>query len=527
VNRRRSQVLIAAFVGASLLSVAGRARAESACGQETLRKKDPIPFRPIEMKNPATGEAYLGNEEIQVGDKTMRALDFFREVNDTEQKLNAWGYTLRGSGSDSLGELQTCVDQLEKQVDIIKKDVKDDRSLFDLEQYKKDAQEAYERFKSELPSWDTLYEKADDESVKVYLPPEPSFSAPTPSLKRPEMKDVFKERTWDFDLGEKSKFWVGADASLSLKAQKIDAALDAKGHINASLLGVWEGELGSANAHASSAVSGPGSASVDVKVLGQTLYSKGWTETGLKLEDEQKLAMDYSFSWRFAIGPIPCAAKVGAKGGIGVKYGLQLLPLAVSGYVVPYGYALGYAQVGIDIGIAAGGVGGELTLIADYVTLNGQARVSFLDQPKLELVLSADNDLEALSGRLYAYAKVDLFLYSKEWTYDFFKWGGLRAKNNIFTLKWVWTPGGAQVEGDVQANDVAEIEAANAEERLAALENMSNKRVYDVMKAVSEDVSGTTATALVTQKARLTALDRGIDTAVNAYWAQLGSWVKS
>lgn len=111
------------MAGLATLAVVHVAAAD--CSETKLHKKDAIAFHAFEMKNPATGETYLPNEEIEVAPgKKMLAGDFFQQVNDLESKLNPWGCSLRDGGVTSLAELDMCKNLLGKQTGAIDEDVK-------------------------------------------------------------------------------------------------------------------------------------------------------------------------------------------------------------------------------------------------------------------------------------------------------------------------------------------------------------------------------------------------------------------
>ncbi len=495
------------------------------CGGTKLSKRDPIPFRPFPLENPKTGEKYLPNEEIEVSPgKTMVASKFFDELNDLENSLNAWGYTLRDSGDYTLGELVECVELLEKQKKLIDEDVADNTSFWELDEHLSQLKDRWESYTEKLPSWDTLMQKADNEEVKVYLPSPPAFRAPTPTMKRLEMKDVVKERSWSYEIGDKSKFYASALASLKLEAGKTHANATAIGQVRAALFNQWEGDIIKATANASVNNNSAGSLSFRLSAVGRTIYSKQWQEKSLKKGDELKYTVDKGVDYRFSIGPVPMRARVGFNGSIGLKYGFQVIPIEIGAYAVPFVSAKGYLQVGIDIGIAGAGVGGDLTLIADYFTITGTAGVSFGDEWKLVLELTGHNVLEALSGELYAYAYVDYFIDRWEGRFTLFDWTGFKHEGEVFRYRTEWSPSGATAEGDVTMEDIKEINEINAELRLAEFEHESEMRLHEMISAMSEDLHSDATHALTQENARLQALDKGLRQAISAYWDEVRDW---
>jgi hypothetical protein len=60
-----------------------------------LRPRTPIQFTPFEMVDPNTGKPVNAKDIIEVGGVKMTAGEFYRRLNETEQWLNAHGYSLR------------------------------------------------------------------------------------------------------------------------------------------------------------------------------------------------------------------------------------------------------------------------------------------------------------------------------------------------------------------------------------------------------------------------------------------------
>ncbi|WP_437659789.1 hypothetical protein [Sorangium sp. So ce1182] len=526
---RRSNALslaIAATLVLGALTIARDAPAETCAGMK-LHKKDPIPFRPFEMKKPSSGEGYLPNEEIEIAPgKKMLARDFFKQVNDLEAKLNQWGYSLHDGGASTLGELDMCMELLRTQVGAIDRDVKDHGpTLWSPERYAKQVDEAWKKYQAQVPSWDDLYKKADDAKVKVYLPDKPVLSPPASPSRHPDLKPLFKEKTWSTEVGSKSTLWVSPSATLSVTASKTDADVKATGKVLGAFLGVWDGEIVAASAEGKTLGTDQGSLNITVSVVGNTVFSPSWTEKGLNRKDKKEYSADEGVDYRFAIGPIPMRARVGFTGAVGLQYGFQILPLQVIAYAQPYADTKMYAQVGADIGIAGAGVGGEVTLIKDSFTVQGSTLVKLEDEPTLVVELSGDNEMMALCGRLYFYAYFDYWIDKAKLNFDIWDWDGVDAKANMFDYRWTWTPSGAAVDGkNLSAEDVMEVNAANEDIRLTQIENNTSQHVHDVMTAVAADVNSTHAARVLTEHAKENALSEALDVAVQQYWTEVVKW---
>ena len=150
--------------------------------------RSPIPYQPFPMVNPETGERYHPNDEITYEDNgntvTIRAEDFFRELNKVEQDLNLWGYSLRSEGG-SLGTIKELFVNREKakgKLSDLKKAHRDKKNkenpLEEASDFMDNLDKAWEKY--DIPSLDDLYRHAQDEGYEVPLPEVPLF--PTPSV---------------------------------------------------------------------------------------------------------------------------------------------------------------------------------------------------------------------------------------------------------------------------------------------------------------------------------------------------------
>ncbi|WP_394825916.1 hypothetical protein [Pendulispora albinea] len=519
-------------LAAAMIAGSSEARADFECKDIVYNKRDPIAFKPFPLQHPKTGQKYLPNEEIEVAPgKKMLASQFFDQINDLEQKLNAWGYTLRESGAFTLQDLDECLALLQKQKEAIEKDLdKNPPKPWDLEARKKALEAKWQRYRDKIPTYDELAHKANSDAVKVNLPNPPPFTTPVPQAARVQPKDVMKRRTWNFEEGSKKTFWVAGEASVGIKGSREITAADAYGKFFAGFLGLWDGEVASASALAQSGKDIDTSLKLEVRLVGQTIWSpkfEGGQTKFLHHNDRKSWGVDKGLEWRFAIGPVPCKGRVGFRGEAGVGYGFDIAPTAVGGFAGPFAKADAYAQVGVDIGIAGAGVEADLVLIDDQLTLKGDASFEFVDQPKLELDLSASNKLSALSGKFSAYAYIDYLIDEWRGNWTIWSWEGFNKTWDIFHFKYVWTPTGVRADGDVTAEDVMEIQAQNQELRLVEMENKSNARLHEVMKAAAEDMNGPKATQVLTERARVASLAQGIDGNITTYLQELRKWITS
>ena len=118
-----------------------------------------------------------------------------------------------------------------------------------------------------------LWAKADSDAVKVNLPAIPPFSTPVPQAARVEPKEVFKKRSWSFEEGSKDTFWVKGEASVGLTGSREKTRLEADGKFNASLKGLWQGEVAAATASAENGKDIDPNIHLDVRIVGKSVWS--------------------------------------------------------------------------------------------------------------------------------------------------------------------------------------------------------------------------------------------------------------
>ncbi len=507
------------------------------CQDMIEHHKAPIAFRAFPFENPSTGEKYLPNQEIEIAPgKKMLAMDYFNQLNETEQKLNAMGYSLREADGETLAELDRCASLLQEQASVFEGDRdKNPLSLSELERRKKELENKWEAYKQNIPSLDTLWRNAADESVVVRLPERPPFTAPTPVAVRVEPKPVIKTRTWTFEQGDKAKFWVKAVGEVSMTGSRQMTELSAKGTFEAAMMKAFDRQIAEATANAKVGKDQEPVLTLKLAVLNKDLWNPTYragdtaerTNKLLHHADKKSHAIDESMTWRFAVGPIPCAFRAGVEGELGIAWGYDVALTAVGGQAGPYAAANAYVQSGIDIGIAGAGIEGSLNLIKDTFTLAGDASVDFVDEPKIVLDMSASNEVSALGGKLSAYANVDLFI--KKWTAraTIWDWAGYSSKQDIFHFKYIWTPTGARVEGDARPEDVAEVASVNAELQLASFQNEANERLHQVMTAINNDLASPSVADVVREQALEASVSQELEKSITSYLKGLQQWLDS
>lgn len=509
------------LIAALVVAVASPAHADR-CSDLKLFPKTPLTFVAFDRTNPQTRQPYGPTDTITVSGTTMPAQQAFDALDALERQLTAFGYTLRDITEQTLGELGKCPELLASQVAIVDKILHDPAGPLTPSSIADKIRRKLELAETLVPDWGALYDRIKDPNRDVWLPPVPRFTAPTPAPKRTELKPLKKERSWAWDMGEKNALWVQLLASFRIDGSKTEVKSVAKGTMNGAVLGAWEGEIVDAEATATAGTGATlASLNVNVRAIGKTVFSKSWSQKSIKDSDEKRHDVHPEWSFRFSVGPVPFKGTVGFVGAVGVKYGYEVAPIALSAFAVPFAATKLFAQLGADIVIAAGGVGGEVTLINDFVTLQGSFVVAFDDEPSLTLELTGKNSVDCLSGRLYAFARVGYGPLSWSGTATIYEWTGYKKDSDLFKFRTTWGPNGVTAEGDLTAEDVMEVTADQEERRLVDLENASKQRAFDVFDAIARDLNSDAAKLVSIERDRHTVLAQAIDQAIAQYQAEL------
>jgi hypothetical protein len=508
--------------------------------EHRLPQKPFVPFAISEIKHPQTGQPLSLTQEITLESEpgkdpiAMPAGDFLQKINEMEANLSPWGYSLRDTGEVTLGELATCVQLLQSQARSVEERLRKDLPVAaQLDQWTPRFQEAWNRYKSDLPSWDELQRRANDEAYNTYLPPVPPLAVVPPIKSRTELKPLFKERPWPFNWGEGKDLNVWGEANLKVRASKVEAVATASLTAEGKMLGKNIGQIVSIMAHAESPGTDKLKANFLIFGLGRQVFAWNHEGGGLNQKDNLAFPLEYVMDYRFSIGPIPMRARAGFQGKIGLAYGYNLTPLRVGAHAMPYARSNVFAQVGADIMIGGAGVGGELTLVNLDIPLTADVFVEWDDEPTVKIDIVGSSELTALAGELYAYAYV---YHPKPWPpwkdkwqgkWAFFNWSGIVRKGNIFNYHGVLTSAGLVASGDLTASDVAEVQAVNAQARVAELEAKSNQHVVAVVKAVAAELSATSTLSVLSEKQKVQQLDVYVGEGLSNYKNELAQWLQN
>ena len=465
--------------------------------------------------------------------RSLPAGEFLVELNDFESKLNTWGYSLRIPDGNLIGGFYTCKKLLENQVEKTQELLRKGLPLAkQLDEFMPKFDESWKRYKADLPSWEDLKKKSTDVNYSVYLPDKPALAIAPPLRARVELKPLLKERPWAFNWGEGKDFNVFGKANLSVKASKIEATARGTLEMNGKIVGKEVGEILGIIANAETPGTDEMKASVEVRIVGKKILNYEKSGVSIREDNSNDFPVDWSTEYRFAIGPVPMRARMGFLGELGIKHGFSILPLHLGAYATPYVRSKAYAQVGADVYVGGAGVSGELTLVNLDVPLTADIEMQWDSSPEVKLELRGSANVDALSGRLFAYAFVFYpFPYppwKKKWNgeWDFFKWDGLRWQGNLFEYRAKYTPAGLVAQGDLKAEDVSEMQNIDSEVKLAELKNVANQYTFNVIKEISTDLNRAEVVRIKPETEILKTLWESDISSLNSYQVELTNWVQ-
>lgn len=427
----------------------------------------------------------------------IKVSEYLKEINDLERNLNKMGRSLRDEADFGLlTQIPTDTDALGVQSTIMGKSIRQ----FDPNNMKEllspdQLNQTIGKLQSEgqqmgLGTLRDLAEKSD--LPKLDIPPEIESMAINviKPLSIPEFK-ADKVRQWNTSAGDPNTLKAFANAELKLAgfAGKAKSSRgQASGNFGGHVFGSGALYLGQGYAEYHAPETGEQEATVRVEILGREILRLHKKTNNLSWGDQFSKSVGFEKHFPFAVGPIPCDAMIGAKGSTFLNWKLGLAPLAAYGSATVGAQADAYASVVATVGVAEIGARGNVLLIKDTVTLQGNAEVGMRDEiPFVKVDINAINDLEALSGRIYAYAAVmsgvecewDRYylkcgVHKNTFEQDLFSWSGLKKNGNILNLRYKLSPLGSEFSGDVRVDDIAETQELAAKSVNLSLEQQEN-----------------------------------------------------
>ncbi len=190
------------------------------------------------------------------------------------------------------------------------------------------------------------------------------------------------------------------------------------------------------------------SAKMNVSVVGQTIFNLNESAPGSWTKSQRFVkGADISTTIPIPIGPLSLNIKLGVHGEAGLEYGAGIyggLPM-VRVWVDPFVHTSVYIQGGVCVGASwlgvEGGVGANMTLINDDMSISGEAGVFWLFAFGIREKFVIHNKLDMLSGNVYAYVQFNHPCVPDFWnschnkaTVNLFNWSGYHTEGDLIAL---------------------------------------------------------------------------------------------
>ena len=174
-----------------------------------------------------------------------------------------------------------------------------------------------------------------------------------------------------------------------------------------------------------------------MKVFGRVVLNESASRT-------TDISRDWSLQWReektfaratFFAGPIPITISAGASGTMGFGAGLALSGAVIRGYGdVFFAQLDAYAEGGVNLGFASGGIRADLLLLSTRLRVDGAANLSNVLNRQVTLSAVAQSRLEAIRGTFYLFARYPTYRFccsfpQKEARLTLYSTGSLFNKN--------------------------------------------------------------------------------------------------
>lgn len=377
-----------------------------------------IAHKPLEMVDPKTGKKVAADAMIEVNGKKVKAGEYYAKLNALEKKFNAIGYTVtdRTPGPTYLSKSKIDAKEL------------DAHSLKHAA-----AHLAFAKSMRMLPTFDDIAKKQtsalvnDANRVKA-------LAATSTAPEASQARTITTSKSWNYTLGRKNIMSAYLSGKVEAKGSKDEVSMAGEARAGGYMIG-REINLIKANGSVIAPVKGKSKGILHVYLLGQHVVNvdksgeSAWTQSGTKQH-----GIDVKADFHFAIGPIPMTAHLGARGNAGVRYTLAARPGHAAFQVNPFVDAKVYVKAGVSAFLVSGGGGGEVTLLKDDLKFGAELDLNFDSSrgPVYNQHVYVQNNMNMLSGKVYAWARVNYLFSSKEWRHDLWNWKGLKANGYLF-----------------------------------------------------------------------------------------------
>ena len=390
-----------------------RERGRIPAGRVVVNRRQPIPFRKFEMRDPKTGQAIPPNSTITLrSGRKVTAAQYFGAINELEQKLCAIGYSLRNPQTKSIIQ------------------------RLNVDQAKLQEQKRRLAARSSAPSVTAV-------GSDVRVPP------------KGERTQINTVNSWSARLGDPEILAVFLDAKVQLTGSPTITKVDAEANAGCDIFGSHNNVLRGTVALATPKT-GAMNTRVNLSAFGVSFFDldKNTTANFMKEERLSSGPWKKSIEYNFTLEGIPVSVELGASFTIGANYKIDLRPTNATAILAPSVRSSAFLQAAVDLeadfGIAVigaeAGAEGKIILLNDDMTLQGQLSIDLDPSGKpffFERYFGVNN-LEALSGSLEVYVEVCAevpFLWEEckkysttLWNFDGFKDNGILFKGSRKTF---------------------------------------------------------------------------------------------
>jgi hypothetical protein len=368
----------------------------------------PIPPKPVDHVHPKTGKPVKDDETLEgpKGEK-WKASEYFANMQKWEDYISKHGQSHKTAGQ---------VNQLEK--------LGYDQQAHDMRE---------QRLKNRPPV---------PPNHKTFLnnapPPVPRATHAPMAPKVPQCPgtSVGFNRTWSFDqpLGD-HHFGAELGGHFSLVSDNDHKRAEAGGFAKGTLFShtftaVDVGAYAETKIHGWDVNHGSADAGYHITLFGHDLSKQDWdskTNPVLYHKDGTLWQHDWKPEFptiSFPVGPFDVSITVGITLHAQLGYGFSIEFFSVRGDLVPGARLDANIHAGVGIPGVELGVGGDINVIKDDLDIGAQFKLDGdCDSLSLDFILTGEDKLSALAGKLFAYAKVGWGPFSKEWDIDIVKWG--------------------------------------------------------------------------------------------------------
>jgi hypothetical protein len=426
-----------------------------------LKKQKPTQFRAFEVKDPQTGKPIPASQILTLPNgKKVKAGEYYAQLNKLEREFNQIGYSLRQPAEEITIQSSTInKEELQKQQQLLQKTPeKIDRSIDIQKQLepsevlrsiqKGPIKEINPRLPGEIinPNQPQLDIKPQIPQIDPQINPDinPQLKQAKSNFKLAQAANGSRTytRSWNKQVGRRSTFAAYLRGKLELKGSRTYTRASAEGSTGGYAFN-RNFELARGTATVYAPVSGRGSVNAGLYVARQRVYN---FQTGFANRfskgDSFSRSLDFGVAnIRFFVGPIPMKARFGVRGRAGFRYNMAASGASRLAYarLNPFVDSRAYGQGGADIVVGGAGVGANLLLLKNNLNAYALARVGFAsgNRAYLQTYYSVYNDMEALSGKAYAYAYVYVPRFGippwrkKQWNWNIFDWTGFKQRGYL------------------------------------------------------------------------------------------------